>query len=1307
MEIENGGSILDRATRRLGSAVLLGLAFGVAACGPGDEPGDILVCGPGTEAKNGVCVAIVDPIASCGEGTEFDEDTGACEPTVRCADGTKVNDAGECVPVAICGPGTALDLATGRCLPVASCGPGTVLDDATGRCVSSASCGAGTDLVDGECVAVGVCAPGTVLNMDNGLCESHLECGAGQVISGGVCVSPNDAVGLEADAREPGIDNNDPGYGGTPEPLTLEPIGEQTVFVGNISRPTDFAGNGVLAQDRDVWAFDGVAGQYLRISLLGTGLPQPAFILEGPRGYTRGSSLLSTQNTVREVVLPYTGRYELMVVPTAYLTTGVPVGGANAGYVGVIEELEKPTPTPLVPGASQDSPTEVSGNLHDLSDNFFLLQGEPGDAVSLVFQDVSDTMPPAILAFDSSGALITHADVDLSFGDWVGTLVKEAGTTIVVDWQSSTTSADAFKLAAARVPNAGTIAVAPNAKGEAAPVAIPPSQLVAYTITNSAPLVLNWTTWRSGALSGPDVQVLPASGQTVLMPDRANAATALYAEPDSVRTVFVYNDTTSENDAIFIWDGEPVTDLGTLDPVTGDSVDRGGALLTPDVFGPRGEWMVARLSTPGLLKLHPDLAAGDAELFYYSFWGVELHEHPLPDQATPTHYIVEEDPILVRIQATNSMVALDWSLQAEALPHPLTHLDQEPNDTLEEAVPVGDLPVRFIGYLEDNSAVDVYQIDVPEPIDAGEAIVVHIENLDTIANGTASDAAIFTIRDEDGEILPTAQLASVSSLSHANRVTYYIDSTATQSSSKFFIHLQNRSSGFKPEHRYLVDISVVAGTFEVEPNNELAEADEATVFPVTWEAHWERLDDLDVFAFTLDEDMPSDKLLELRFHASSNGATIQLLREDESEVMNGGSTSSANTRMSVGGLAAGRYYITVKGSTSGTFRYSIGAALIDMPLLEVEPNNDATEAQSLGELAQVPVYVFGQATSTEVDWFKVSMSTPLAAGESVRVRCLALSGSGTPICEVYDLSDPADPALLGFSRQNYAAGLEVNTDATELGVRVNNSSSSVRGYALLIERVGSTAEKEPNNDAASADPLGELTAAGMLFQTGNITLGDDDWFSFTISEDFAQSGQGIWAFVDNRYNNSAFELTLYDVSDPAAPIELNRMRTARGAVFSAPVNGVTEYAVKVTLPSGTGSFVYDLTVEPGPSAELEPNDTIETANDLGALPASVYGITTYSAPDFFKFTLPDDLSETQLVEVVYQTIGSATGFTVELSHAGTQVDSSGGNLAHSVLHTAPGASAGTYEIQISRTGSTSSTYHYRLDVNVVEIAPNP
>ena len=294
------------------------------------------------DEESGTCVTAD---TTCSDGSTFDQATGKCVPDteVVCGEKTEPNADGICVPATdeICGPKTAAD-DQGRCvIQPETCGAGSELDPNTNECVpAEAACGTGLAL-DSEsmtCVPTAdVCDAGTEFDEESGLCLPDA-CQEGEMVVNGVCLNPAEELVQNPDVTE--SENNDPALGGTAQDLTVPNIGDgKTVFTGTIGAPSDIDGDGSADQDLDVFKFTGSVGQFLNVGVQSLGAPAPGFIIEGPNGYERWSTVGTQPNPARQLVLPYDGDYTITVLPQLKMESNDydPIGGDDWDYVGWVE----------------------------------------------------------------------------------------------------------------------------------------------------------------------------------------------------------------------------------------------------------------------------------------------------------------------------------------------------------------------------------------------------------------------------------------------------------------------------------------------------------------------------------------------------------------------------------------------------------------------------------------------------------------------------------------------------------------------------------------------------------------------------------------------------------------------------------------------------------------------------------------------------------------------------------------------------------------------------------------------------------
>ncbi len=366
--------------KTLKTLLLALLAVSFTACGgsepPQEEEEDIIECGEDTRLEGSTCV----PDVECAEG-EVALSDGRCVRADYCGEGTQFNpDTGRCVSNInlVCGPNTEPN-EDGECLPefVTTCGEGTVVAD--GECrLHDDVCGDGTT-VGGpqQCrPSPDVCGEGTAFDTTNQVCVplSNLTCGSGTLNVEGVC-QPARAF-FEALADDPDLDLTATGAG----EATLQDVGERYVFTGNIAAPEFVDGEPV--QDEDVLTFSAAAGQWVRLGVYSLGLPEPGFLLESEGDYFRLSDLGAGLEVFREVAIPSTGTYTMTIsnMPQILGNLG-PAGGEDWDYVGYLEVVDPPEAEEVeLPNAS------MSGNVRNLMDNLYHVTGtEEGAGLAFVF----------------------------------------------------------------------------------------------------------------------------------------------------------------------------------------------------------------------------------------------------------------------------------------------------------------------------------------------------------------------------------------------------------------------------------------------------------------------------------------------------------------------------------------------------------------------------------------------------------------------------------------------------------------------------------------------------------------------------------------------------------------------------------------------------------------------------------------------------------------------------------------------------------------------------------------------------------
>lgn len=278
-----------------------------------------------------------------------------------------------------------------------------------------------------------------------------------------------------------------------------------------------------------------------------------------------------------------------------------------------------------------------------------------------------------------------------------------------------------------------------------------------------------------------------------------------------------------------------------------------------------------------------------------------------------------------------------------------------------------------------------------------------------------------------------------------------------------------------------------------------------------------------------------------------------------------------------------------------------------------------------------------------------------------------------------------------------------------------------------------TPESEPNNTAATADPLGNVSSLQVV--SGSISPGTDlDYFSFT-----APAGSLVWALVDSApsvFPNNDVLLRLFDTngttqleSDDDDGAGTNCDGTLDNQLSSSisgrPLSAAGTYFLRV---EGVASFPvtsYKLSVivTQGVQSEVEPNNTSATANPI-ASSGSPFGvkfaasISVVGDVDFYSVTAPagstifvsadGDPERNGGTDLVVDLI-QPNGTTVILSADNS--DAVGFPMPPSEAFCYDVTTAGTYFVRVSgftsKTKQTTGTYSLMVALGGLPPTPTP
>ncbi len=1196
----------------------------VTACGGADEKQ--LTCGEGTKLEDGACVSTIVEV-TCGTGTTLDPISGECLPDFECGPGTTFDaTAGACVSTRACSAGTVLNPTTGDCDPEVVCGAGTTYNPTTRECEPDSVCGPGTvlDTSTGECVPDDVCGAGTVFDPVSGTCSPTLACGDGlvpyQTATGEVCLTPAQITAEEADAVEPVAEANDPQVNLSPvvETVVLEPLGSAAVFAGSIDRPLDLNGDSVVDQDRDFWRFAGGEGQLLRIRVISNGMPQPTFILRGPNGYERSSILGNALDANREVLLPYTGEYDVIVVPASYRLGGAPVGELEtAKYVGLIEELAWPTPAAFAPGAQPAGATQ-NGVVLGLTDNFFAPQtaADVPFRVSLSTTGVQST--PVLLYFTADGTYLGELTAAVSSGNYLarsGVNPLAANEPIlVVDWTVSNGDPTPFALTLATAEDAGHIGTL-DGDGE---LTLPRTPIIfgnAFTYSFDAPAGVIVTTSLSGMSATLGKVLLYGPGGLYEQVTSTSSLHRFYTTAaGTYRWLFVHtgaSDTTA-TPVVLSETPVPVTAPfdGTQEVVDSFSEDSYGELTAARRLY-RPLWVLVDNDVPLLLSTRyrwrtgmPVLAAYDVDAGGHMTSTNDRRVSNFED--VPSMSVLKETAGRTLLSFSpegsfNNPAARirGWRLDVRRQPIPAV-LEVEPNNLQADAETLPVLPARLTGSVV-NGDSDLYVLDpsvLTAPLGATDALHVWLEGLD---NMSALELGIYN--SSFVKLYTTNGNYSLDWRIFANELAggpYYLEVKTTANATPV---------------RYLLDIEqVTQPVLELEPNNDEATAQSLGVLaladlPFEFQGVVEGGFDFrtpphvdapydDTFSFSLDPSVPAGTSFFVSARhlgpTTSSIALITTLR-----------LSAAPEDATVVEYTEGVYVFTPLTSGPFTLRVRRDGTTSHVPYRvrieeqaagEAEPNDSIGTPHDLGSLDTGAVEVFGvtQITDFDLDVFAYTLDTPLAAGEAIAIDWdNGLFRSDLLVSAL----DAGGDAIVTTS--NYHGRLVIHpgsgTGPFFVSVTSNTASSDAANqlYRLQLSRLGADLSTDPagaiiteidnlatgidNNTIASAQVLPAIEPPRRISaqsRSSAVALIEPDVYAITLHRDLAANEAiEVRAFIP--LSDGSVQLRVLDPAGIELEVETQPDAQLR---FVPPVatSGQTYY-LEITLPTfDAGSVFYEL-----------------------------------------------------------------------------------------------------------------------------------
>lgn len=426
--------------------------------------------------------------------------------------------------------------------------------------------------------------------------------------------------------------------------------------------------------------------------------------------------------------------------------------------------------------------------------------------------------------------------------------------------------------------------------------------------------------------------------------------------------------------------------------------------------------------------------------------------------------------------------------------------------------------------------------------------------------------------------------------------------------------------------------------WEVEPNNDLETATPLASVPTSVRGHIAS-GDVDVYTIALDTPLAPGELLEVTVDNvvpdTPARPTLRL------HLNHAGPASSSNSFDDTQGLPGARMFITAADIPEEgplAIGVSVSANAIDYVLdvrrissaHDLEPNDSFAEANQLGTLdvTSAPVRIVGRAGSSHHDYFRFTLSEPVAEGNALRFSLRNVTRSSTLHFALYD---DTEQLVINASDDDLTV-LAAPAGTGPFYVHIRGGDSTWKeAYDLTIATMENV-EPEPLVEETLPVPLPVLTAAAPVSRVGTGFPDDTDVFEFELDTPLEENEviSVRWRNVNLRGNNT---VVLSDAADNVLAATYRYW----GEIIARP-DGTGPFYVSFTPghSANTVPAVYSFElarIENDALLEVEPNNSTASAQAL-TLPVTVAGLahdgipsgSTPPDPDFFTFTLAEDLA---------------------------------------------------------------------------------
>lgn len=358
-------------------------------------------------------------------------------------------------------------------------------------------------------------------------------------------------------------------------------------------------------------------------------------------------------------------------------------------------------------------------------------------------------------------------------------------------------------------------------------------------------------------------------------------------------------------------------------------------------------------------------------------------------------------------------------------------------------------------------------------------------------------------------------------------------------------------------------------------------------------------------------------------------------------------------------------------------------------LFLVDPQNpDDLEGinDTIDQADPLPEGVFwqGQVLTADQDWFQITL-------EQQAIIAVDFT-SPSPSAEVaIDILDTTGETVLAHTlssnggRQTLRCGL--NPGSYHLRLTPAGDIDEEAFYTLAW----ATTPLPPFDIEANNTPAAALALTQGLPVHGLLPAGDSDFFSFAIPQ------PGLLRFTLSSESATAdYTLTLFKKGNEEKVLQqMTMVNGAKGAWDVGLAAG--DYVIRVTGADPDPQAVYTLTwssENPAPGLEIEPNDTLTTANGLAPAASRQGRIAAADDTDLYGFTMVT-ATETALKVTLTPSAPSAS-YTIELLNGiGTPLASKSsvdGNAAFVLLK----LPAGSYFFRVSSGGEVDPLVSYSV-----------